>query len=104
MLADEVEIFRWLDRYGVLPRVAGAAARVWGLGAIDRIKAAPFTMTLLEPWKDVDARALCLGVGLDDPRRLAVAVEEALAIRFRAGNMASPSPVLKPLMKRLLAP
>ncbi|WP_018240390.1 AAA family ATPase [Ensifer sp. BR816] len=104
MLAEEVEIFRWLDRYGVSPRVAGAAARVWGLGAIERIKADPFTMTLLEPWKDVDARALRLGVALDDPRRLTAAVEEALAIRFRAGNMASPSPVLKPLVKRLLAP
>ncbi|MDH0614136.1 MULTISPECIES: AAA family ATPase [unclassified Agrobacterium] len=104
MLAEEVEIFRWLDRYGVSPRVAGAAARLWGLGAIDRIKADPFTMTLLEPWKDVDARALRLGVALDDPRRLTAAVEEALAIRFRTGNMASPSPVLKPLVKRLLAP
>lgn len=104
MLAEEVEIFRWLDRYGVSPRVAGAAARVWGLGAIDRIKADPFTMTLQEPWKDVDARALRLGVALDDPRRLMAAVEEALAIRFRAGNMTSPSPVLKPLVKRLLAP
>lgn len=104
MLAEEVEIFRWLDRYGVSPRVAGAAARIWGLGAIDRIKADPFTMTLLEPWKDVDARALRLGVALDDPRRLAAAVEEALAIRFRAGNMASPPHVLKPLVKRLLAP
>ncbi|WP_274629030.1 AAA family ATPase [Arvimicrobium flavum] len=103
MLAEEVEIFRWLDRYGVSPRVAGAAARVWGSGAIDRIKADPFTMTLLEPWKDVDARALRLGVALDDPRRLSAAVEEALAIRFRAGNMASPSPILKPLVKRLLA-
>ena len=104
MLAEEVEIFRWLDRYGVSPRVAGAAARIRGLGAIERIKADPFTMTLLEPWKEVDARALRLGVALDDPRRLAAAVEEALAIRFRAGNMASPSPVLKPLVKRLLAP
>lgn len=104
MLAEEVEIFRWLDRYGVSPRVAGAAARVWGLGAIDRIMADPFTMTLLEPWKEVDARALRLGLALDDPRRLAAAAEEALAIRFRAGNMASPSPVLKPLVKRLLAP
>ncbi len=27
-----------------------------------------------------------------------------MTIRFRAGNMASPSPVLKPLVKRLLAP
>ncbi|TCR65769.1 AAA family ATPase [Rhizobium sp. BK376] len=104
MLAEEVEIFRWLDRYGVSPRVAGAAARVWGLGAIGRIKADPYTMTLLEPWKDVDARALRLGVALDDPRRLMASVEEALAIRFRGGDMAFSSPILKPLVKRLLAP
>lgn len=77
MLAEEVEIFRWLDLYGVSPRVAGAAARVWGLGAIDRIKAAPFTMTMLEPWKDVDARALRLGVALNDPRRLTAAAVTA---------------------------
>jgi exodeoxyribonuclease V alpha subunit len=32
MLTEEVEIFRWLDRYGVSPRVAGAAARVWASG------------------------------------------------------------------------
>lgn len=103
MLCDEVEIFRWLDRYGVAPRVAGAAARVWGIGAIDRIKADPYAMTLLEPWQDVDARALRLGVVLDDPRRLAAAVEQALAIRFRLGHMASPTPVVKQLVRRLLS-
>jgi len=32
-LAEEVEIFRWLDRYRVSPRVAGAAARVWVLAS-----------------------------------------------------------------------
>lgn len=102
-LAEEVEIFRWLDRYGVSPRVASAAARVWVL-ASTASRGDPFTMTLLEPWKDVDARALRLGFAFDDPRRLTATVEEALAIRFRPGNMASPSPVLKPLVKRLLAP
>ncbi|MBB3146383.1 exodeoxyribonuclease V alpha subunit [Phyllobacterium trifolii] len=104
MLSEEVEVFRWLDRYGVSPRVAGAAARVWGFGAIDRIKVDPYTMTLLEPWQDVDARALRLGVVLDDRRRIAAAVEEALAIRFRAGHMASPTPVVKQLVRRLLSP
>ncbi|WP_026187694.1 AAA family ATPase [Ensifer sp. BR816] len=104
ILCDEVEIFRWLDRYGVSPRVAGAAARVWGLGAIERIKADPYTMTLLEAWRDVDARALRLGVALDDHRRLAAAVEEALAVSFRSGHMASPAPVVKQLVGRLLMP
>ncbi|WP_337763973.1 AAA family ATPase [Sinorhizobium meliloti] len=104
MLCDEVEIFRWLDRYGVSPRVAGAAARVWGVGAIDRIKSDPYAMTLLEPWKEVDTRALRLGVAPDDRRRLSAAVEEALAIRFRAGHMASPAASIKPLVRRLLSP
>ncbi|MDX0315716.1 hypothetical protein GOC54_32750 [Sinorhizobium meliloti] len=103
MLCDEVEILRWLDRYGVAPRVAGAAARVWGIGAIDRIKADPYAMTLLKPWQDVDARALRLGVVLDDPRRLAAGVEQALAIKFRSGHMASPTPVVKQLVRRLLS-
>lgn len=104
MLAEEVEIFRWLDRYGVSPRVAGAAARIWGARALERIKADPYTMTLLEAWQDVDGRALRLGVALDDEKRLAAAVEEALAIRFRSGHMASPAPVVKQLVRRLLAP
>lgn len=104
MLSDEVEIFRWLDRYGVSPRVAGAAARVWGIGAIDRIMADPYTMTLLEPWQAVDERALRLGVAPEDDRRLCAAVEEALAIRFKAGHMASPATSVRLLVRRLLSP
>lgn len=103
MLCGEVEIFRWLDRYGVARRVTGAAARAWGIGAIDRIKADPYAMTLLEPWQDVDSRALRLGVVLEDPRRLAAGVEQALAIKFRSGHMASPTPVVKQLVRRLLS-
>nr|WP_234895468.1 AAA family ATPase [Sinorhizobium meliloti] len=103
MLCDEVEIFRWLDRYGVARRVTGAAARAWGIGAIDRIKADPYAMTLLEPWQDVDSRALRLGVVLEDPRRLAAGVEQALAIKFRSGHMASPTPMVKQLVRRLLS-
>lgn len=104
MLSEEAEIFRWLDRYGVSPRVAGAAARVWGLGAIDRIKADPYAMTLLEPWQIVDERALRLGLVPDDHRRLCAAVEQALAMRFKAGHMASPVTSIGPLVRRLLSP
>lgn len=104
LLADEVEVFRWLDRYGVSPRVAGAAASLWGLQAIERIKADPYTLTLLEPWAEVDARALRLGLTLDDKRRLCSAVEEALAVRFRQGHMAAPSSSILPLVQHLAAP
>ncbi|MDW4793709.1 hypothetical protein NQ358_24175, partial [Escherichia coli] len=88
----------------VSPRVAGAAASLWGLQAIERIKADPYTLTLLEPWAEVDARALRLGLPLDDKRRLCAVVEEALAVRFRQGHMAAPSSAILPLVKHLAAP
>ncbi len=104
LLAVEIEVFRWLDRYGVSPRVAGTAASLWGLQAIERIKADPYALSLLEPWPEVDARALRLGLALDDPRRLCAAVEEALAIRFRQGHMAAPAAVVNLMVERLTAP
>ncbi|RUW66141.1 DUF2075 domain-containing protein, partial [Mesorhizobium sp. M4B.F.Ca.ET.049.02.1.2] len=104
LLADEVEIYQWLDRYGVSPRVAGAAARIWGMEAVERIRDDPYTLALLEPWAEVDARALRLGMALDDTRRLIAAVDEALAIRFRGGHMASPSAAVRLLTRRLLSP
>ncbi|MGD5493807.1 helix-hairpin-helix domain-containing protein, partial [Xanthomonas citri pv. citri] len=75
-----------------------------GLQAIERIKADPYTLTLLEPWAEVDARALRLGLTLDDKRRLCSAVEEALAVRFRQGHMAAPSSSILPLVQHLAAP
>ena len=33
LLADEVEVFQWLDRYGVSARTAAAVASIWGRGA-----------------------------------------------------------------------
>jgi exodeoxyribonuclease V alpha subunit len=104
LLADDVKVFRWLDRYGVSPRVAGAAASLWGLRAIERIKTDPYTLTLLEPWVEVDARALRLGVQLDDENRLCAAVEEALAACFRQGHMAARFSAVLALVKRLVSP
>jgi len=104
LLADEVAIFKWLDRYGVSPRTAGAAASLWGLAARERIGADPYALALLEPWSDVDARGLRLGVSPADHRRLIAAVEEALSFRFRQGHMASSLPVVRRLVRRLAAP
>ncbi len=89
LLAEEVEVFRWLDRYGVSPRTGAAAAALWGRGAIERIQADPYALVLLEPWKVVDARALRLGLALDEDRRLLAAVDEALARRYKAGHTAA---------------
>jgi exodeoxyribonuclease V alpha subunit len=103
-LAEEVDIFQWFDRYGISPRTAGAAARLWGREAIDRIKVDPYSLRLLEPWSEADARALRLGLLPDDERRLVAAVEEALAIRFRLGHMAAEATTVKQLVSRLTAP
>lgn len=62
MLAEETEVFEWLDRYGVSPRTAAAAAAIWGREAIQKIEADPYVLSLLESWRAVDNRALRLGL------------------------------------------
>ena len=89
LLADEVEVFRWLDRYGVSPRTAAAAAGLWGRGAVQRISADPYALALLEPWRTVDERALRLGLSPDDRRRRLSAVDEAFARKWRVGRTAA---------------
>ena len=89
LLADEVRVFAWLDRYGVSPRTASAAAALWGGRAAERIQSDPYALALLEPWSQVDERALRLGVGLQDERRLLAAVEEAGARRWHLAHTAS---------------
>lgn len=89
LLADEVEVFQWLDRYGVSARTAAAVASIWGRGAIERISADPYTLALLEPWRAVDERALRLGLLPDDPRRFLAGMEEALARRYQRGHTAA---------------
>ncbi|TCR76751.1 AAA family ATPase [Rhizobium sp. BK376] len=89
--SNDVYVFRELDRYGVSARTAGAAARLWGRGAVSRIRANPYTIALLESWKSVDGRALRMGVLPGDARRLVAAVEEALSRALRFGHMLAPS-------------
>lgn len=86
LLAIEVEVFEWLDRYGVAPRTASRAASIWGRSAIDKIKNDPYTLNLLEPWQEVDARALRLGILPHDKRRLMAASEEATAQAWARGH------------------
>lgn len=89
LLADEVEVFRWLDRYGVSPRTAAAAAGLWGRGAIRRIAEDPYALALLEPWRSVDERAFRLGVSPDDRRRRMAAIDEVFSRRWKAGRTAA---------------
>ncbi|MDI7923103.1 ATP-dependent DNA helicase [Ferirhizobium litorale] len=86
-LSDDLHVFRELDKYGVSPRTAGAAARIWGRGAVSRIKVNPYALSLLESWKTIDLRALRIGVLENDARRLVAGVEEALSKAVRSGHM-----------------
>jgi exodeoxyribonuclease V alpha subunit len=89
LLSEEIEVFQWLDRYGVAPRTAAAVAALWGKQAIDKLSADPYSLALLEPWTVVDQRAMRLGLLPDDERRLLAAVDEAFARRYRLGHTAA---------------
>jgi exodeoxyribonuclease V alpha subunit len=104
LLADEVAVFEWLDRYGVSPRTAGASVGIWGRGAIEKIAGNPYALALLEPWHEVDARALRLGVAPQDHRRLSAAVEEALSVRFRKGDMAARRTTVAKIVRGITSP
>ena len=104
LLADEVKVFAWLDRYGVSPRTAGAAAALWGGGAVARIQADPYSLAILESWEQVDGRALRLGLAVDDERRLMAAVGEAGARRWHSAHTASPRDRIVSMVRTLLGP
>lgn len=104
LLAEETRVFQWLDRYGVAPRTAASAATVWGAGAIERIEADPYALTLMESWREVDERAQRLGLSLTDERRLAAVVEEACARRWRACHTASAMEKLRAHVRHILGP
>lgn len=101
-LNDEVEVYRALDRYGVSPVTAGAVSRLWGKDAVAKIAEDPYLLSFFESWREVDERALLLGVSLNDERRLLAAVEEAFATEFRRGHMASSEKRLISNLQQLL--
>lgn len=108
LLTGEIEVFEWFDLHGLDPRVALAAAGLWGTEAIDRLEANPYCLSLLEPWKRVDDRARALGVALDDERRLVAAVNEAVAQRYKGhdrgagGHMSATRQHLISIVRQLL--
>ncbi len=83
LLQNEVGVLEAYDRVGVSASTAIAACRLWGEKAVERLKADPYCITVLDAWEDVDKRALRIGVTLDDPRRLIACVAEVMARRYR---------------------
>lgn len=108
LLTGEIEVFEWFDLQGLDPRVAVAAAALWGTKAIDRLEANPYCLSLLEPWRRVDERARALGIARDDERRLVAAVNEAVARRYKGhdrgagGHMSATREQLISIVRQLL--
>ncbi|WP_374944190.1 AAA family ATPase [Sphingomonas sp.] len=88
LLRDEVAVLEAFDRAGVTASVAMAACRLWGAEAVERLRADPYCVAALEKWRDVDARALRMGLADDDPRRLLAAIAEVMSARFRTRDVA----------------
>ncbi len=82
LLSDEVAVLQAFDRYGISPRAAMAACALWGADAVRKLQEDPYSINVVEPWIDVDRRALKLGLAPDDGRRLRAAVAEACARRY----------------------
>ncbi len=81
-LRHEVDVLQAFDRYGIEPRTAMAACSLWGADAVARLEADPYVVNAVEPWRQVDERALRLGVAPSDRRRLVAAVAETCSRRY----------------------
>ena len=88
LLHEEIATLSDLDKAGIDARTAGLAFSIWGRDAASKLEAQPYSLRLVLPWRQVDQRALRLGVHATDERRLLALVEEAFAARFRAGHTA----------------
>lgn len=84
ILRDEVAVLEAFDFVGVGATIAIAACRLWGKGAVEKLRSDPYCIVALETWRDVDARALRTGIEPDDDRRLLAAVAEVMSARFRS--------------------
>ena len=110
LLTDEVTAIEELDNLGVSGVTANAALRLFGAAAADRFRKDPYSLTLLEAWDVVDEAALAAGLQLDDPRRLAAAVDVAAAKAFRTteshlgGHTVVTREMLRPRVRQMLGP
>ena len=86
LLGDEIAVLQELEQLGVDGATAGLAFSVWGSAAAKYLLAQPYALRLLLPWREVDARALRMGLMPDDERRTSAIVEEAFAQAYKRGH------------------
>lgn len=71
----EGHMVRWLEAHGFKAPLAVKVMRLWGTEAPKKIQENPYRMLAVAGWERVDAAALGLGVGENDPVRRIAAVE-----------------------------
>ena len=94
----------FLDEHGVPAAVAGRVQRAWGTGAIDRLRADPYALTLLDGigFATADALASALGTPPDSDGRLDAGLRHALHEAERDGHCVLPRAELVERARRLL--
>jgi exodeoxyribonuclease V alpha subunit len=94
----------FLDEHGVPAAVAGRVQRAFGTGAIDRLRADPYALTLLDGvgFATADALAVALGTPPDSDGRLDAGLRHALHEAERDGHCVLPRDELVERARRLL--
>jgi exodeoxyribonuclease V alpha subunit len=84
--ASEPGMYRFLDKHGFPVRLAHKILEYWADKGQSAILENPYRLLALADWREIDPKALDMGVAFDDPRRLVAAVEAACYSRLDSGR------------------
>jgi exodeoxyribonuclease V alpha subunit len=95
---------QWLQSNGIELAIGRKIIGYYGAEAVDKIEENPYRLlSFAAGWIDVDRLATgSLGVGMEDGRRLAAAVEEVVYRRFSLGDTFVPYGLLVEGLRRIL--
>lgn len=95
---------QWLQSHGIELSIGRKIIGYYGAEAVEKIEENPYRLlSFAAGWSEVDKLATStLGVGVDDPRRLAAAVEEVVYRRFSLGDTFVPYGLLVEGLQKLL--
>lgn len=100
----EVELIAFLDRHDISISFAETIRRLWRDNTIAKLQENPYRLLALTGWERADRLARSMGIGIDDPRRIAAAVEAALYRRLEGKHTLSTQHDLGRIVSKLLYP
>jgi exodeoxyribonuclease V alpha subunit len=94
----------WLDQMGFPRPIAASVARYWGKEAPQRVRDDPYALvSFCVDWRTVDELGQKrFGISVDDPRRIAAAVEEVLYRAMDRGDTALASGVVHSRLRKFI--